>query len=137
MVKWHKQVGDAIEEEDLVLDIATDTLAEKGQDVGKWAGELTMQVECHDEGFLACTFCDEASDASADQQQAHSHGSSMLPVGVPLAVLCESLEDLKRIREMGREPRAVLEALGSAVRRDAAWQAYVKRQASYSSNACA
>lgn len=129
VVKWHKAIGDAIEEEDLVVDVATDTLAEKGHDVGEWAGEVVMQVECHDDGYLARTFADPLdSDVKGSEPGAATgaRASEALPCGVPLALICENEEDVPELSSMRGDARAVLEAVGNAVRRDATWQAFVR-----------
>ena len=125
VVKWHKAIGDAIEEEDLIADIATDSLAEKGHDVGQWSGEVVMQVECHDDGYLAKTFAGPASGDSAGDEGCRGAGED-LPCGVPLALICESQDDVQEVQGMPGDARAVLEAVGDAVRRDATWQAFVR-----------
>ena len=134
MVAWHKGIGEYIAEEDLLLDVATETLAEKGYDLKAWAGEVVMQIECHDEGFLACKFASATPRGQdAESSATHTgHSSSSepsvddLPCGVPLALLCEVHGDVARVQALQGDTRAVLEALGPSVRRDAAWQAYVR-----------
>jgi hypothetical protein len=120
VAKWHRSVGDTVQEEDLIVDIATDTLYGQGLDARKEASEITMLVECHDDGYLARTFVD-TTDSAGERGR-----SSALPVGVPLAVLCDEEEDVERIRALEGDSRTVLEALGTSVRRDMAWQAYKK-----------
>ena len=129
-----------MEEEDLIVDIATTTLTEQGYDVGKWRGEQVMQVECHDEGYLARIFvaaaapqsdrANDAGDASGVDNQSRdkpqADGNAELPVGVPLALLCDSEDGARRLQALQGTSRQVLEGLGAAVERDAIWQAYVK-----------
>lgn len=105
---WHKAEGEAVEEEELLVDVTTDNLSDQGYDVGTWSGDVTMQVECHDDGHIAKLLVCE--------------GGEELRVGTPLALLGEDAEQAataRRLVECGED-------VSRFVVRDVAWQAYVK-----------
>jgi pyruvate dehydrogenase E2 component (dihydrolipoamide acetyltransferase) len=63
---WKKKIGDSITAGDVLVEIETD--------------KAHMEFECQDEGFLAKIFLEE--------------GSKDVPVGTPIAVMCDEAGDI-------------------------------------------
>lgn len=83
VVRWHASPGTRLEPGDALCDVATDTLLERdgGGDAG---AETVLVVELHEEAWLAALVHPVSAGGPSDLP---------VPVGSPLALLCEDARD--------------------------------------------
>ena len=77
--QWLVSPGDEIVSQDLVCDVSTSELTEDPED-----GTLTLEIESHEDGFLAKILLSDGESAAPD---------------VPIAVVCENREDVDAFRD--------------------------------------
>jgi len=86
--KWIQEPGTELVPYDLLMEITTDTLTEEAYKVGKFAGTVTMQIECVDHGKFV------------KRLELGEKETLDLKVGTPLALLCEDEDVLNEIENI-------------------------------------
>ncbi|KXZ45833.1 hypothetical protein GPECTOR_50g627 [Gonium pectorale] len=113
ITKWHVTEGAAVSMYDVLMTVETESLVEEAFKVDQFAGTVALLVESQEEGFVAGLLAAEGDE---------------VPVGRPVAVLCERLEELAAVREAvgsGELLRGVDSVYESAPMRLLEWQSYL------------
>lgn len=105
MRAWLVDEGQPIECTELVVEVSTHTLLEQTADE-----PVVMQVESHDDGILAKVLVPA--------------GSSAVPPGTPIAVMCDEPEQMAQAAAFGEEHAGSVIPLKEE--RTFLWQAYLK-----------
>mmetsp|Transcript_39763 Transcript_39763/g.62198 ORF Transcript_39763/g.62198 Transcript_39763/m.62198 type:complete len:192 (+) Transcript_39763:23-598(+) len=119
VTKWLKKEGDSIEAYDVICHVSTDSLVEKGERVGKFAGEVVLEVEAQEPAVLAKVL-HGSGGGGGDARR--------VPAGTALAVLCEDADqaaaaaalpwdELPNLLDEGQVDKANIQV--------ASWQAYL------------
>ena len=83
VVRWHAAPGTQLQPGDALCDVATDTLLERDGG-GEVHAEMLLVVELHEEACLAALLHPAGGGEPA----------RLVPVGAPLALLCEDARDV-------------------------------------------
>ncbi|GFR42347.1 hypothetical protein Agub_g3040, partial [Astrephomene gubernaculifera] len=84
IARWHVREGDPVAIYDVLLTVETDSLVEEAYRLDQFAGTVSLLVESQEEAVVARLLAQEGE---------------LLPVGRPIAVLCERPEDVPALRE--------------------------------------
>ncbi|WIA37806.1 hypothetical protein OEZ86_014670 [Tetradesmus obliquus] len=114
--RWLKQEGELCQEYDLVLEVETETLVEEAYRLDDFAGKVTLLIEANEEAWLAKQLVPEGSE---------------LPVGKPVALLCEEQDQLQQAAQQAAAVAGVRsvydhEAESGQSVRTLVWQSYLK-----------
>eukprot|EP00879_Flechtneria_rotunda_P017810 GHRR01018669.1.p1 GENE.GHRR01018669.1~~GHRR01018669.1.p1 ORF type:complete len:186 (+),score=37.20 GHRR01018669.1:157-714(+) len=124
--RWLKAEGDECGMYDVVLEVQTESLVEDAYKVDEFAGKVTLLVEAQEEAHLAKLLAKEGQE---------------VPVGEPIAVLCEDVEQLpaaaKQGEQLAQRVKNVydVDQLGGSVR-TLVWQSYLKEGGKQSGCGC-
>eukprot|EP01023_Acetabularia_acetabulum_P058740 TRINITY_DN697_c0_g1_i1.p1 TRINITY_DN697_c0_g1~~TRINITY_DN697_c0_g1_i1.p1 ORF type:complete len:194 (-),score=33.90 TRINITY_DN697_c0_g1_i1:720-1301(-) len=110
--RWLKSEGDLVKENELIVELETDSLTQDAEKIGKFEGKLTLEIESTEEVYLAKIL--------------EHNGSKQLKVGVPIAVLCESATQVKKASEF--DPPLLNVYDDETQIRTLSWQAYLKAE---------
>eukprot|EP01025_Chloroclados_australasicus_P055677 TRINITY_DN679_c0_g1_i1.p1 TRINITY_DN679_c0_g1~~TRINITY_DN679_c0_g1_i1.p1 ORF type:complete len:188 (+),score=22.97 TRINITY_DN679_c0_g1_i1:141-704(+) len=108
--KWLKSEGDLVKEQELLLEIETDSLTHNAEKVGRFEGNLVMEIESAEEAYLAKILVN-----NSDKE---------LKVGTPIAVLCDSATMVKKAAEF--DPPVINVYDDELQIRTFSWQAFLK-----------
>lgn len=113
---WAKGEGEPLEQYELLFDLDTDSLTEDAYKVGDFEGTTTMQIECIEEGFLAKILVPEGSD--------------QVPVGTPIALMCEDEAEIKSVAEhkIGKDINQYAEGGNKPGYKFMTWQSYLRER---------
>eukprot|EP01026_Neomeris_dumetosa_P071887 TRINITY_DN7289_c1_g1_i4.p3 TRINITY_DN7289_c1_g1~~TRINITY_DN7289_c1_g1_i4.p3 ORF type:complete len:184 (-),score=25.37 TRINITY_DN7289_c1_g1_i4:323-874(-) len=111
IVTWLKNEGDLVKEHEILLEVKTSSLTQDAQKVGKFEGDVLMEIESAEEAYLAKILVPA--------------GSESLKVGTPIAVLCDSERMLKKAAQF--DPPESLNVYDNEMEmRMFTWQAFLK-----------
>eukprot|EP00882_Tetradesmus_deserticola_P027020 GHRQ01029856.1.p1 GENE.GHRQ01029856.1~~GHRQ01029856.1.p1 ORF type:complete len:121 (+),score=27.50 GHRQ01029856.1:131-493(+) len=108
-----------------VLEVETETLVEEAYRLDDFAGKVTLLIEANEEAWLAKQLVPEGSE---------------LPVGQPIALLCEEQDQLQQAVQQKAAVARVLDvyeqAEGTSNVRTLIWQSYLKESNKEPGSSC-
>lgn len=140
LLSWAKEIGDQLEPYELLFELETESLTEEAYRVGDFAGQpvqpfadsvamcllenifiwvcptgkVAMQIESIEDAFLAKQLVVPSDEA--------------LPVGTPIALLCELQEDIEQVAKHQLPANLNEYSKSKHAYRFATWQSYLKER---------
>ena len=108
--RWLKAPGEQVRMYDIFMEVDTDTLTEPENKLGKFEGTVTMLIESQEDVFLQRKLVEEGTE---------------VPVGTPVALVCEFEEDLQGLADY-KIPVSNMYEEGGESPRLLTWQSYLK-----------
>jgi len=112
VARWLQENGSELQPYDLLFEVATESLTEDANKIGKFAGLVTLQVECCDHATLV-------------RRLVPDDVSRPLPVGTPIALLVEDDSALPEAEAIA-DSAIGLEAYDTSDVLEMNWSAYLK-----------